>query len=78
MARKRYKPEEIVAKLRQVGLRSGFLLPQDPDDLLFRETTWLHVHPPAGDGLTHFKFRWGLSYFRRTCRSLLRISTTTT
>ncbi len=35
-------------------LCSGFLLPQDPDDLLFRETTWLHVHPPAGDGLYPF------------------------
>ena len=35
-------------------LRSGFLLPQDPDDLFFRETTWLHVHPPAGDVLYPF------------------------
>jgi hypothetical protein len=25
-----------------------------PDDLLFRETTWLHVHSPAGDGLYPF------------------------
>ena len=31
-------------------LRSGFLLPQDSNDLLFRETTWLHAHSPAGDG----------------------------
>ena len=35
-------------------LRSGFLLPQDPDDLPFRKTTWLHVHPPADDGLYPF------------------------
>src|SRR5262245_7992449 len=33
------------------GLRAGLLLPQNPDDLLFREPARLHVHPPAGDGL---------------------------
>ena len=35
-------------------LRPGLLLPQNADDLLFRELACLHVHPPAGDGLTHF------------------------
>jgi hypothetical protein len=34
----------------RIRLRSGFLLPQDSNDLLFRETTWLHAHSPAGDG----------------------------
>jgi len=33
------------------GLRPGLLLPQDSDDLLFREPACLHVHPPVGDGL---------------------------
>ena len=28
------------------GLRPGFLLPQDPDDLFFCEPARLHVHPP--------------------------------
>jgi hypothetical protein len=27
-------------------LRPSFLLPQDPDDLVFREPARLHVHPP--------------------------------
>jgi hypothetical protein len=26
---------------------TGLLLPQYPDDLLFREPAWLHVHPPS-------------------------------
>src|SRR5262245_42683377 len=36
------------------GLRADLLLPQSPDDLLFREPARLHVHPPAGDGLYPF------------------------
>jgi len=28
-------------------LRPSFLLPQDPDDLFFREPARLHVHPPS-------------------------------
>ena len=35
-------------------LRTGLLLPQNPDDLLFREPAWLHVHPLPGDGLYPF------------------------
>jgi restriction-modification enzyme MmeI-like protein len=42
----------LAANVRR--LRSGFLLPQYRDDLLFREPTCLHVHPPAGDGLYPF------------------------
>jgi hypothetical protein len=30
------------------------MLPQDPDDLLFREPARLHVHPLPGDGLYPF------------------------
>ena len=33
-------------------LRPGLLLPQNPDDLLFREPACLH--PPVGDGLYPF------------------------
>ena len=32
-------------------LLAGLLLPQDPDDLLFREPRSLHIHLPSGDGL---------------------------
>src|SRR5262245_18596283 len=32
------------------SLRASFLLAQNPDDLLFRETARLHVHRPQGDG----------------------------
>ena len=35
-------------------LRPRLLLPQDPDDLLFREPARLHVHPLSGDGLYPF------------------------
>src|SRR6202035_5769830 len=35
-------------------LRSSLLLPQYPDDLLFREPARLHVHPLPGDGLYPF------------------------
>jgi hypothetical protein len=35
-------------------LRSGLMLPQNPDDLLFREPARLHVHPLPGDGLYPF------------------------
>ena len=35
-------------------LRPGLVLPQDPDDLLFREPARLHVHPLRGDGLYPF------------------------
>jgi len=35
-------------------LRTGLLLPQNPNDLLFREPAWLHVHPLNGDGLHPF------------------------
>jgi hypothetical protein len=39
----------------QIGrLGPGLLLPQNPDDLFFREPTCLHVYPPAGDGLYSF------------------------
>ena len=51
-ARKRCPDPVLAAHIG--GLRFGFLLPQDPDDPLFREKTWLHVHPPAGDGLYPF------------------------
>jgi hypothetical protein len=35
-------------------LRSGLMLPQNPDDLFFREPARLHVHPLPGDGLYPF------------------------
>src|SRR5271168_1289164 len=35
-------------------LRPGLMLPQYPDDLLFREPARLHVHPLPGDGLYPF------------------------
>jgi hypothetical protein len=36
-------------------LRSGLLLPQNPDDLFFRKPTCLHIHP--------LPRRWTLSIF---------------
>jgi hypothetical protein len=37
------------------GRRSRLLLPQNPDDLFFREPARLHVRPLPGDGLyPHF------------------------
>jgi hypothetical protein len=35
-------------------LRPGLLLPQNPDDLLFREPTCLHVHPQRVTDSIHF------------------------
>jgi len=35
-------------------LRASLLLPQDRDELLFREPACLHVHPLQGDGLHPF------------------------
>jgi hypothetical protein len=55
----------FLAELREISL-----LPQDPDNLLFRETTWLYVHPPrtlpaGADPAHHIMPVLGSRYRRR-------------
>jgi hypothetical protein len=48
--------EGRTADLALAATRSSHQVPAcaEPDDLLFPELTWLHVHPLAGDGLYPF------------------------
>src|SRR5690606_10908210 len=45
------RPADPVLAADLCRLHAGFLLPQDPDDLLFREPRSLHRPPPSMGGL---------------------------